>query len=379
MLWTMLFIYPFMAGIQEISARLGRITGRGIAGNIQQFYPRWASYSIVALLLSANIINIGADIGAMGAAANLLVGGPALIYCVMIAVISVVLQVFIPYKTYSAILKWLSLSLFAYVGTIFVTHVPWSEALRGTFIPTISLEREFMTAFIAVLGTTISPYLFFWQSGEEVELMDSAPKEKPLTQTPRRAGEQLQRIKVDTYIGMAFSNLIAYFIILTVAVTLHAHGKNDIDSAAQAAEALRPIAGPFASLLFSLGIVGTGLLALPLLGGSAAYAVGETLRWPVGLERKPKEARAFYAVLAVATLIGLVLNFIKIDPIKALVWAAMINGVIAVPVMVFMMLMASRRKIVGKLNLPFYLKALGWVAAVIMALAAIGMFLTSGK
>jgi NRAMP (natural resistance-associated macrophage protein)-like metal ion transporter len=379
MLWTMLFIYPFMAGIQEISARLGRITGRGIAGNIQQFYPRWASYSIVALLLIANIINIGADIGAMGAAANLLIGGPALVYCVVIAVISVLLQVFIPYKKYSAVLKWLSLSLFAYVGTIFVTHVPWGEALRGTFIPTISLEREFMAAFIAVLGTTISPYLFFWQSGEEVELMDSAPTEKPLKQTPRRAGEELQRIKIDTYIGMAFSNLIAYFIILTVAVTLHAHGKNDIDSAAQAAEALRPIAGAFASLLFSLGIVGTGLLALPVLGGSAAFAVGETLRWPVGLERKLKEAKAFYAVLAVATLIGLILNFTKIDPIKALVWAATINGVTAVPVMVFMMLMASRRKIVGKLNLPFYLKAVGWVAAAIMALAAIGMFLTSGR
>jgi Mn2+/Fe2+ NRAMP family transporter len=209
--------------------------------------------------------------------------------------------------------------------------------------------------------------------------MDSAPKEKPLKQTPRRAGEQLQRIEIDTYIGMAFSNLIAYFIILTVAVTLHAHGKNDIESAAQAAEALRPIAGPFASLLFSLGIVGTGLLALPVLGGSAAYAVGETLRWPVGLERKAKEAKAFYAVLAVATLMGLVLNFTKIDPIKALVWAAMINGVTAVPVMAFMMLMASRRKIVGKLKLPLYLKTIGWAAAAIMALAAIGTFLTSGK
>ena len=379
MLWTMLFIFPFMAGIQEISARLGRITGRGIAGNIQQFYPRWALYSIVTLLLVANIINIGADVGAMGAAVNLMIGGPVLIYCVAVAAISVLLQVFIPYKTYSTVLKWLSLSLFAYVGTVFVTHVPWGQALRGTFIPTISLEREFMAAFIAVLGTTISPYLFFWQSGEEVELMESAPKEKPLKQAPRRAGKHLRRIKADTYIGMAFSNLIAYFIILTVAVTLHAHGKTDIESAAQAAEALRPIAGPFASLLFSLGIVGTGLLALPVLGGSAAYAVGETFRWPVGLERKLKEAKAFYAVLAVATLIGLVLNFIKIDPIKALVWAAIINGATAAPVMVFMMLMSSRRKIVGKLNLPFYLKAVGWAGTAIMALAAIGMLMTSGE
>lgn len=377
MLWTMLFIYPFMAGIQEISARLGRITGHGIAGNIQKYYPRWIAYSIVLLLLIANTINIGADIGAMGAAVNLLVGGPALVYCVVISVVSVLLQVFIAYKTYSAALKLLSLSLFAYVGTVFVAHVPWTEALLGTFTPTISFDSKFMAALIAVLGTTISPYLFFWQAGEEVELKDSTPKAKALKRTPKRAEPELQRIKADTYIGMAFSNLIAYFIILTVAVTLHANGKNDIESAAQAAEALRPIAGPFASLLFSLGIVGTGLLALPVLAGSAAYAVGETFRWPVGLERKPKEAKAFYAVLAAATLIGLVLNFTKTDPIKALVWSAIINGVTAAPVMVFMMLMTSRREIVGQLKPPLYLTAIGWTAAAIMAVAAIGMFVTN--
>jgi NRAMP (natural resistance-associated macrophage protein)-like metal ion transporter len=380
MLWTMLFIYPFMAAIQEISGRLGRITGRGIAGNIHRFYPRWALYSIVSLLLLANIINIGADIGAMGAAVNLLIGGPALIYCVVFAVISVVLQVFIPYKTYSAVLKWLTLSLFAYVGTVFVTRVSWTEALRGTFLPTLLFNRESIATLIAVLGTTISPYLFFWQSGEEVEQMHSAPKEKPLKEVSRQASEKpMQRIAIDTYLGMAFSNLIAYFIILTVAVTLHAHGKTDIGSAAEAAEALRPIAGPFASLLFSLGIVGTGLLALPVLGGSAAYAVGETLRWPVGLERKLKEAKAFYGVLAVATLIGLMINFTKLDPIKALVWAAIINGVTAAPVMCFMMLMANSPKIIGKRRLPVYLKTVGWTATLIMALASIAMFLTFGK
>jgi NRAMP (natural resistance-associated macrophage protein)-like metal ion transporter len=380
MLWTMLFIYPFMAAIQEISGRLGRITGRGIAGNIHRFYPRWALYSIVSLLLLANIINIGADIGAMGAAVNLLIGGPALIYCVIFALISVVLQVFIPYKTYSAVLKWLTLSLFAYVGTVFVTQVSWTEALRGTFLPTLLFNRESMATLIAVLGTTISPYLFFWQSGEEVEQMHSAPEEKPLKEVSHQASEKpMQRIAIDTYLGMAFSNLIAYFIILTVAVTLHAHGKTDISSAAEAAEALRPIAGPFASLLFSLGIVGTGLLALPVLGGSAAYAVGEALRWPVGLERKLKEAKAFYGVLAVATLIGLMINFTKLDPIKALVWAAIINGVTAAPVMCFMMLMASDPKIIGKRRLPVYLKTVGWTATLIMALASIAMFLTSGK
>ena len=378
MLWTMLFIYPFMAGIQEISARLGRVTGRGIAGNMRCFYSRWLLYGIVALLLFANVINIGADIGAMGAAANLLVGGPAILYCVLFTTISLLLQIFVPYKTYSAVLKWLTLSLFAYVGTVFVVPIHWAEALRGTLIPNLSFKREYMAALIAVLGTTISPYLFFWQSGEEVEEMKSAPKEKPLKTTPQQAPAQLQRIKIDTYIGMAFSNLIAYFIILTVAVTLHANGKTDIDTAAQAAQALRPIVGPFASLLFSLGVVGTGLLAVPVLGGSAAYAVGEALRWRVGLERKAHEAKAYYAVLALATLIGLGLNFARIDPIRALVWSAMINGITAAPVMCFMMLLASSRKVMGKLTLPGYLKALGWATVAIMALAAVGMFATAG-
>jgi NRAMP (natural resistance-associated macrophage protein)-like metal ion transporter len=379
MLWTMPLIYPFMAGIQEISARLGRVTGRGVAGNIRQFYPAWMLYVIVASLLIANIINIGADIGAMGAAVNLLVGGPTLLYCVLFAVLSVLLEVYISYETYSAVLKWLAFSLFAYVGTVFVVQVNWTEALKGTFIPNISLKREYLAALIAVLGTTISPYLLFWQSAEEVEQMKNVPGEEALKKAPQQAPEEFQRIKIDTYFGMAMSNLIAYFIILTTAVTLHAHGKTDIDTAAQAAEALRPIAGAFASLLFSLGVIGTGLLALPVLGGSAAYAVGEALRWPIGLERKALQAKAFYGVLAVATLIGLALNFMKIDPIKALVWAAIINGITAAPAMCFIMLLASRRTVMGKLSLPAYLKILGWAATAIMALAAIGMFLTSGR
>ena len=251
--------------------------------------------------------------------------------------------------------------------------------IRGTLIPTISFKGEYLAALIAVLGTTISPYLLFWQSGEEVEQTESEPKEKPLKKEPQKAPEQLQRIKIDTYVGMAFSNLIAYFIILTAAATLHTHGKTEINSAAEAAEALRPIAGPFAALLFSLGVIGTGLLSLPVLGGSAAYALGEALKWPVGLERKAKEAKAFYSVLAVATLIGLALNFTKIDPIKALVWAAIINGITATPVMCFAMILASRRKVMAQLTLPLYLKILGWLATAIMALAAVGMLLTFGK
>jgi NRAMP (natural resistance-associated macrophage protein)-like metal ion transporter len=379
MLWTMPLIYPFMAAIQEISARLGRVTGRGIAGNMRHFYPAWMLYVIVALLIIANIINIGSDIGAMGAALNLLIGGPAHLYCVLFALVSVFLQIRIPYKTYSGILKWLTFSLFGYVGTIFVVHINWPEVARGTFIPTISFKGEYLAALIAVLGTTISPYLLFWQAGEEVEQTKREPCEKPLKKEPKQAPQQLQRIKIDTYIGMAFSNLIAYFIILTAAATLHTHGKTDINSAAEAAEALRPIAGPFAALLFSLGIIGTGLLALPVLGGSAAYAVGEALKWPVGLERKAKEAKAFYSVLAVATMIGLTLNFTKLDPIKALVWAAIVNGITAAPVMCFMMLLASRSKVMGKFTLPLYLKILGWLATSIMSVAAATMILTSGK
>jgi len=378
MLWTMPFVYPFMAGIQEISARLGRVTGRGIAGNMRQFYPRWLLYILVGLLLFANVINLGADIGAMGAAVSLLLGGPTLLYCVLLATVSVLLQIFIPYQKYAAVLKWLTLSLFAYVATIFVVEIDWARAVRGTFVPNISLNGQYLRALVAVLGTTISPYLFFWQSAEEVEEMQSAPWEKALKQAPSQAPGHLQRIRIDTYLGMALSNFIAYFIILTVAATLNAHGKKDIDTAAQAAEALRPVAGEFASLLFSLGIIGTGLLALPVLGGSAAYAVGEALRWPVGLERKAKEAKAFYAVLALATLIGLLLNFSKIDPIHALVWAAMINGITAAPVMCFMMLMASNRKIMGKFTLPPYLQILGWAGTLIMGFAAVGMLLPGG-
>jgi Mn2+/Fe2+ NRAMP family transporter len=315
----------------------------------------------------------------MGAAVNLLIGGPVPVYCVLLTVFSLLLQVWVPYQRYAAVLKWLSLSLFAYVATVFVVKVDWMKALQGTFVPKISLTSDYLQALVAVLGTTISPYLFFWQSSEEVEDLESVTKDKALKRAPNQGPEHLQRIKLDTYLGMAFSNLIAYFIILTVAVTLNAHGQTNIDSAAQAAEALRPIAGQFASLLFSLGIIGTGLLALPVLAGSGAYAIGEALRWPVGLERKASKAKAFYAVLALSTLIGLVLNFIGINPIRALVWSAIINGVTAAPVMCFMMLMASSRRVMGKFALPTYLRIFGWVATLIMGLTAIGMLWPSGK
>lgn len=373
MLWTMPFIYPFMAAIQEVSARIGRVTGKGIAGNLRAYYPPWIGYGVVALLFFANVINLGADLGAMGAAINLLIGGPSTFYCVALAAISVVLEVLLPYRNYARILKWLTLSLFAYVASVFIVEIDSKEALLGTLVPKINFTSDYLAALVAVLGTTISPYLFFWQSSEEVEEMRSIPREKPLKREPRQGPRHLQRIKADTYLGMAFSNLIAYFIILTVAATLHHHGKTDIASAAQAAEALRPISGPFASLLFSLGIVGTGLLALPVLAGSGAYALGEILRWRVGLELKVGKGKAFYATLILATLIGLLLNFSSINPIRALVWSAIINGVVAAPVMCFVMLMASNRKVMGKFTLPLYLKLLGWAATFVMALAAIGM------
>jgi NRAMP (natural resistance-associated macrophage protein)-like metal ion transporter len=378
-LWTMPFIYPFMAAIQEICARIGRVTGQGIAGNMRRCYPRWALYAIVGLLLFANTINLGADIGAMGAAVTLVVGGPAPLYCVLLTGFSLVLQIWIPYQRYAAVLKWLTLSLFAYVATAFVVRIDWLKALQGTLVPNLSLNPDYLQALVAVFGTTISPYLFFWQSSEEVEEIESTPQEKALKRAPRQASEQLKRIKLDTYLGMAFSNLIAYFIILTVAVTLNAHGKTNIDSAEQAAQALQPIAGKFASLLFSLGIIGTGLLALPVLAGSGAYAMGEALRLPVGLDRKASKATAFYAILALSTLIGLLLNFIGINPIRALVWSAIINGVTAAPVMCFLMLMASSRKVMGKFVLPLYLKVFGWGATLVMAVSAIGMLWPASK
>ncbi|MBV8815344.1 MAG: Nramp family divalent metal transporter [Verrucomicrobia bacterium] len=379
MLWTLPFIYPFMAAIQEISARIGRVTGRGIAGNMRQCYPRWLLYATVSLLLFANVINLGADIGAMGAAVNLLIGGPATLYCVLLSALSLLLQIRMPYQKYAAVLKWLTLSLLAYVAAAFVVRIDWFKAVRGTFVPNIVFSSDYLQALVAVLGTTISPYLFFWQASEEVEELQSVPQDKALKRAPGQGPKHLQRIKLDTYFGMAFSNLISYFIMLTVAATLNAHGKTNIESAQQAAEALRPIAGPFASLLFSLGIIGTGLLALPVLAGAGAYSIGEALRWPVGLERKASEAKAFYGVLALSTIIGLLLNFIGVNPIRALVWSAIVNGVTAVPIMCLLMLMASSRKVMGTFALPFYLKVFGWGATLVMAAAAVGMLWPGSK
>lgn len=379
LLWTMIFSYPLMIGIQEVSARLGRVTGHGIAGNLRRYYPNWLAYTIVSLLVVANTINIGADIGAMGAALKLLIGGSPLVYGVLFALLSLVLQITIPYHRYANVLKWMTLALFTYAGTIFVVHVPWGQALQGTFLPQISFQADYLTTFIAILGTTISPYLFFWQASQEVEEIEDSESDAPLKRAPEQAPDQLERIKLDTMVGMAFSNLVAFCIILAAAVTLHAKGQTNIESAEQAAEALRPIAGNLAFFLFSLGIVGTGLLAIPVLAGSAAYGVGEALKWPTGLERKPLQARGFYAILAVATLIGLGINFTPINPIKALFWSAVINGVAAPPVMIIMMLLATNPRVMRQFVIPRRLKLLGWAATVVMSVAVVGLFATLGK
>lgn len=376
--WVMLFSWPLMCAIQEIAARIGRVTGRGIAGNLKRHYPIGITYGIVMLLVIANVINIGADLGAMGAALELLVGGPALVYVAAFGLVTVLLEIFSRYSRYVSILKWLTLSLFAYVGVAFVVQVPWLTVAESLVVPHVSFDRGSMTAIVAILGTTISPYLFFWQAEEEVDEVRERSHAKPLERAPQEAGAEFRRIRVDTWIGMALSNAVALFIIVTVAATLHAHGRTDIQTSSQAAEALRPIAGPLAFFVFAVGIIGTGLLALPVLAGSAAYALGETFGWHVGLARKPYRAKAFYAAIAVATLIGIALNASPIDPIKALFWSAVVNGVVAVPVMALMMHLSSHGAAMGDFRLSLGLKIVGWAATAVMALAAVGLFATWG-
>jgi Mn2+/Fe2+ NRAMP family transporter len=324
----------------------------------------------VTLLLVANVINLGADLGAMGAALALMMGGPVLVYAIAFGVLCIILEVFISYRKYAALLKWTTLCLFAYVGVVFTVHLSWSEAVRGTLIPVFVFDREHAMALVAVLGTTISPYLFFWQAGQEVEEQHRRHV-KPLCVTPRHAGRELARIRFDTYVGMGFSNLVALFIVFATAASLHVAGVTTIETSAQAAEALRPLAGEFAFALFSLGIIGTGLLAVPVLAGSAAYAVSELFDWTEGLDRQWKEAKAFYGVIAAATLGGAVLNFTSLDPMKALYWSAVVNGVLAAPLMAVMMIMGKNEDLMGRFTLsrPMYL--MGWLATFVMAGASL--------
>ena len=367
--WTMLLSYPLMVAIQEISARIGHVTGHGIAGNVCRNFPAPAIWSLVAMLFVANTINVAADLGAMADALKLLIGGPGTLYVLLFGSFSVLAQIFLDYKRYVAILKWLTLVLFAYVIALAVVKVPWGEALAGFVIPKIKWNGAFLTTLVAILGTTISPYLFIWQSSQEAEEQRIDPHKKPLKQEAPKSEREFWRIRIDTIVGMAFSNLIAIAIVITTAATLHVKGITDIQSSSQAAEALKPVAGPFAELVFALGIIGTGLLAIPVLAGSTAYAIGEGRRWPVGLSRKPNQAKAFCAVLALSVVLGIALNFTSLDPIKAVYWSAVINGVLAAPVMVALMLLVRRKSVMGGLLVGGWLYGLGWLSTAAMRFA----------
>jgi NRAMP (natural resistance-associated macrophage protein)-like metal ion transporter len=376
LLWTLVFSYPLMVAVQLVCARIGRVTGQGLAANLRESLPRGVLLALVGLLLVANTINIGADLGAMGASAQLLFGGTTGWYTAAFGLLSVALEVLVPYHRYVFVLKWLTLALFAYVAAVFVVDLPWARVLHDAFVPAPGLGREAVTAVVAVLGTTISPYLFFWQASQEVEELEASPTRQPLLRAPRQAAGALHRIGVDTYLGMGVSNVVAFCIVLTTAATLYVHGARDIETAAQAAEALKPIAGTFAFAVFALGIVGTGLLAVPVLAGSAAYAVGETLRWKTGLEHAPRRARGFYAVIAVATLAGTAMNFLAINPIKALFWTAVINGVAAVPMLAAIMRLAARPDAMGRFAVSGPLRVVGWLTAAAMAACVVGMVAT---
>jgi Mn2+/Fe2+ NRAMP family transporter len=374
MLWTVVLTLPLMVAVQSISARIGRVTGRGLAANLAEVFPRPLVGVLVGLLFIANTVNIGADLSAMGAAAQLVLGGSRHLFATGFAIASLLAVVLVPYHRYVGLLKWLTFSLFAYVGVVFTVRIDWLAVLQGVVLPRFAITGESLTLVVAVFGTTISPYLFFWQSSEEVEEEEADPAAGPLVDHPEQAPRELTRIGWETWLGMGFSNLVAFFIILTTAVTLNASGQTDIKTAEQAAAALKPIAGEWSFILFSLGIIGTGLLALPVLAGSAAYAVGEVRGWRTGLEWTPREAGPFYAVLGGAVLLGVGIGFTPLDPIKALIWSAVLNGVITVPIMAAMLVVASRPARMGAYVATLGQRVLGWAATAVMAAAAVAMF-----
>ena len=375
MLWTMPLAFPLMAAIQSMCARIGRVTGKGLAANIKTTFPPFVLYSVVALLLIANTLNIAADVAAMGEVAELITGVNRHLMTAFFVFGTVLLQVFIPYHHYVNFLKWLTISLLAYAAVLFTVHVPWGEVIKHTFLPTFTFNADSAAVIVGVFGTTISPYLFFWQASEEVEDMHTKKAALPLLNNKRVAGKELRRIGWDTWSGMFYSNITAYFIILATAVTLHVSGITDINSAAQAASALRPLAGNFAFLLFALGILGVGLIGVPVLAGSGAYALSEVLNWNTGLERKVSDAQGFYSIIVVSVFLGLAIQYTPISPMKALFWSAVINGVIAVPLMVVVILLVSKKSVMGKFTASRPIVILGWVAVAVMGFAAIGMLI----
>ncbi|MBZ8138700.1 iron transporter [Rubrivivax gelatinosus] len=373
MLWSVVFTLPLMAAIQIVSARIGYVTGQGLAANIKSSFSRPVLLAVVGLLLAANTLNIAADIAAMAEALRLVLGGSAHVYALTFGLASLAMQVFLPYRSTVRWLKWLTLALLAYVAVLFTLHLDWRQVLERTLDPHLPLTRDMLLTVVAVLGTTISPYLFFWQASQEVE------DRGPVVHGPAEVRHHLRRIKWDTNIGMAFSNLIAFFVMLTTAATLHQAGVMQIETSAQAALALRPLAGDQAFLLFALGIIGTGMLAVPVLAGSAAYAVAESAGWrgSLDLQLARGEGRGFYAVIAAATLGGVALCFTPADPVKELFWSAVINGVVAVPVMAVMMLLATRTSVMGANVIGKPLRRLGWAATAVMALAVLALLAAS--
>jgi NRAMP (natural resistance-associated macrophage protein)-like metal ion transporter len=374
LLWTVFLTTPFMIAIQVVSARIGRVTGKGLAANVMELAPRWLVLALIFLLVAANTINIAADIAAMGESLSLVIGGLNHEHALIFASISTLLQVFVPYRRYAPVLKFLTLTLFAYVATALTVNIPWSTALLAAIWPRPTINADYFLMVVAVLGTTISPYLFFWQASQEVEEMNQGRIDRPLRELTRGGLAELDRIKMDTTVGMIFSNVIAFFIILTTAAVLNAHGVTNINSATQAAEALRPLAGDFTFLLFALGIIGTGLLAIPVLAGSAAYGVAEVFGWHATLEAKAPDAVGFYTIIATATVIGFGLGFTGIDAIHMLVWSAVLNGIVAVPIMAMMMVIVANAGLMGRFRARSWLIALGWLGTGLMALAVIALF-----
>jgi Mn2+/Fe2+ NRAMP family transporter len=377
MLWTMPLALPLMGAIQYMCGSIGRVTGKGLAANIKDAFPPIVIKSVVSLLLIANTLNIAADLAAMGEVAELVSGIDRHLMTAIFVIGTLLLQVLVPYHRYVRFLKWLTLCLIAYAVVLFTVHVPWGQVALRTVWPHFTPNASAAAVVVGVFGTTISPYLFFWQASEEVEDMQAGAGAVPLNRDPRAAGTELRRIRWDTWSGMLYSNLTAYFIILATAVTLHTAGITDINTAAQAASALRPLAGDFAFILFALGILGVGLIGVPVLAGSGAYALSEALGWKSGLERKATEARGFYGIIAVSVLAGLFIQYLPMSPMKALFWSAVINGIVAVPLMVVIILLVSKESVMGAFTVgrPFII--LGWIATAVMGAAAVWMFIPS--
>jgi len=375
MLWTMPVCFPLMSAVQVMCARIGRVTGKGLAANIKASFPPAVLYGAVLLLLIANTLNIAADVAAMGEVAELVTGFNRHLMTAVFVFATLLLQVFVPYHRYVEFLKWLTLSLLSYAAVLFTVHVPWGQVALHTFLPSFKFDSNAAAVIVGIFGTTISPYLFFWQASEEVEDMLEEPVSAPLKRNPKAAGKELRRIRWDTWSGMFYSDLTAFFIILATGVTLHAAGVTNIETAAQAANALRPLAGDFAFLIFALGILGVGMIGVPVLAGSAAYAMCEAMGWKWGLERKATDARGFYGVIAVSVLAALAIQYSPISPMKALFWSAVINGVAAVPLMVLIVLLVSRKSVMGEYTSGWVIVGLGWVATALMAAASVRMFM----